>query len=287
MHIKEISSPQNQLIKDLSLLLTKSRSRRERGLFLVEGLREVERALRAGYRFESVLYRPDLISMIEVDERLSEATHESHTIQHIQCAPKVFSKVAYRTDVPNIVGVAQRNNSQQLERLEAIISRESAQFILVLEGVEKPGNLGAILRSADAFGVDAVILVDSTAEVEHPNTLRNSLGAALALPIASLDLETCHRFLRDREIPIYVTHLNAASKPPNELPLTESCALVLGSEAKGVRDLWFELGAQATLIPMTSNRVVDSLNVSVAAAIMLYEVSRQRRSTVESLASVR
>ena len=279
MRVKEISSPQNPIIKDLALLLTKSRARRDRGLFLVEGLREVERALRSGYDFESILYRPDLISMNDVQQHLGQATSKLDSIQHIQCSSKAFAKVAYRVDVPNIVGVAKRIKRDHLDAITQIQASSHSPFILVLEGIEKPGNLGAILRSANAFGVDLVILVNCTAEVEHPNTIRNSLGAALAIPIVATSLEECHHTLSIHNIPIYVTHLNADSISPSELSLDQASAIVLGSEAAGASDLWLKYGAQATLIPMVSDRIVDSLNVSVATAILLYEVNRQRRSS--------
>ncbi len=294
MHIKKLESPQNPLIKDLALLRAKSKVRRERGLFIVEGLRELSRAIASGYVMESVLYRPELIDQDEVSALLSRAAEsraaESRAIesragaessvmigyQHLHCSAKAFAKVAYRVDVPNLIGVMRAQRYTTLSVLEERSANQSP-LLLILEGIEKPGNLGAILRSADAFGVDGVILVDCPAEVEHPNSLRNSLGAALSLEVITLGLEATCDLLQRADIPLYVTHLNERSIEPRALPLNKPCAIVLGAESTGASRRWFERGAQATLIPMPGARVVDSLNVSVAAAVMLYEVSRQRR----------
>ena len=284
MHIKKLESPKNPLIKELALLRAKSKVRRERGLFIVEGLRELSRAIASGYVMESVLYRPELIDEGEVSALLSRAIEsrgaESSVMigyQHLHCSAKAFAKVAYRVDVPNLVGVMRAQRYATLSVLEERSANQSP-LLLILEGIEKPGNLGAILRSADAFGVDGVILVDSPAEVEHPNCLRNSLGAALSLEVITLGLEATCDLLQRADIPLYVTHLNERSIEPRALPLNEPCAIVLGAESTGASRRWFERGAQATLIPMPGARVVDSLNVSVAAAVMLYEVSRQRRT---------
>ena len=283
MRLKEITSPQNPLIKELAQLLSKSKERRRQERFLIEGLREVERAISLGYPIESLIYCPEQISRSEVEaliqranQKRSDSVHQD--VQHIQCSEKAFAKVAYRSQVANIVALAKRIKRNQTQTLLDLRKKQAEPLVLILEGIEKPGNLGAILRSADAFGVDIVILVNCDAELEHPNSLRNSLGAALALPVIELKLNECIELLAQLEIPLYVTHLNAQSQPPAELPLHQACALVLGAEANGASDVWLNSSAQATLIPMVEQRVVDSLNVSVAAAVMLYEVHRQRKA---------
>ena len=288
MRIKEITSPQNPLIKDFAQLLTKSKERRRQGIFLIEGFREVERALSTGYPIKSLLYCPVRTSVADVEALLNRSQKtwtalNPKGIQHIHCSEKAFAKVAYRSEITNMVAVAERVERTQADLLLKLKHDQEQNdkdqpMILILEGIEKPGNLGAILRSADAFGVDAVILVNCSAELEHPNSLRNSLGAALALPIIELGLSHCVELLEQLEIPLYVTHLNAESLPPTELALQQACALVLGAEATGASDDWFKAQpqAQAVLIPMVEQRVVDSLNVSVAAAVVLYEVNRQR-----------
>lgn len=284
MRVKEITSPQNPIIKELSQLLAKSKARREQGRFLVEGFREVSRALCSGYHLESLLYRPEFIpTEDELSARLAEDSRSFGNVeltkiretQHLHCSANVFAKVAYRVEVPNVVAVFK---TRRLENLSCLAEgAKTNPLILILEGIEKPGNLGAILRSADAFGVDGVILVNSHADLEHPNTIRNSLGAALALEVISLELDDCCHRLNQAGVPLYVTHLSVNSVEPRTLKLDQACALVLGAEACGASAQWFDRGAQATLIPMAEERVVDSLNVSVAAAVMLYEASRQRR----------
>lgn len=280
MRLKEITSPKNPLIKDLAQLLSKGKERRRQGRFLIEGLREVERALSLDYPIDSLIYCPEQISQVEVEALVHRAIQKAprlkKDIQHIQCSEKAFAKLAYRSNVTNIVALAQRIDRDQSQALIDVKQKQAQPLVLVLEGIEKPGNLGAILRSADAFGVDIVILVDCAAELEHPNSLRNSLGAALAIPVIKLQLDECRHLLRELEIPLYVTHLNVHSLPPAKLPLQQACAIVLGAEATGASEEWFSASTQAVLIPMVEHRVVDSLNVSVAAAVVLYEVQRQR-----------
>ena len=325
MRVKEITSPQNPLIKSCVLLLQKKKERRKQKAFLVEGFREVQRAILSGYEVESLFYRSDLLTYTQVIEllshsvefkhskpmSLSESTKPSllsdehigylHQLQHIHCSSAVFQKLAYRSEVVNIVALVKSKPSQQLPILKAYTEqnnhdltqastptifdssqRNSPPFILILEGVEKPGNLGAILRSADAFGVHGVILVNCSADIEHPNTIRNSLGAALALDILELTLTETYDTLEEANIPIYVTYLHASSKEPSQLPLQQACAFVLGAESTGASEQWLIQGAQATLIPMVPQRVIDSLNVSVASAIIMYEVQRQRMGSLFS-----
>lgn len=286
--IKEISSPQNQLIREVARLLTKSKARRAEGLCVIEGLREVERAARSGVLIETLLYRPEITSPDQVSAALRDAPPRPASARRLleaRCGESAFRKVAYRADVPNLVAVAHRPDYDSLSTLESDMSRgdhaaqgEVTPLLLILEGIEKPGNLGAMLRTADALGVTGVILVDCDADPDHPNAIRNSLGAAFSLEIAAMSFERATSLLRAREITPYVTHLHAEALPLDQLRLDGPCALILGAEAIGVSDRWIEqLGAQPTLIPMREGRVVDSLNVSVAAALVMYEAARQRR----------
>lgn len=280
MNIKEISSPQNPIIKELALLLTKSKARRSQGRFLIEGLREVQRACLSGYHLESLIYRPELVSSEQVLNLVNASNPQTASIQHIHCSAAAFSKLAYRSEVPNLVAVARcRQTTHPTDELTHIVKQTNQPLILILDGIEKPGNLGAILRSADAFAVDAVILVDCDVELEHPNSIRNSLGAALALPVFHFSLSDCAQTLQDLQIPIYITHLHTDACPPDQLPLHQASALILGSEAHGAQPDWFKYQVQATLIPMNKHKVIDSLNVSVATSIMLYEAQRQRQQS--------
>lgn len=263
---------------------------------MIEGLREVERAIRSGVLVETLLYRPEVTTRDLLDPLIDEAklslarSGSSRSLHEVHCSAGAFQKVAYRAEVANVVAVAQRPIRDSLPHLTLNASdlddtgdaEERAQItplLLILEGVEKPGNLGAILRSADALGATGVILVDCPAELDHPNCIRNSLGAAFSLEVAVMSFEQVKSLLRDLEITPYVTHLETRSRPLDQLRLHDPCALILGAESTGVRARWIEsLEAKPTVIPMVEGRVVDSLNVSVAAALVMYEAARQRRS---------
>ena len=211
--IKEISSPQNQLIREVARLLTKSKARRAEGLCVIEGLREVERAARSGVLIETLLYRPEVTSPDQVSAALRDAPPRPASARRLleaRCGESAFRKVAYRADVPNLVAVARRPDYDSLSTLEPDMSRgdhaaqgEITPLLLILEGIEKPGNLGAMLRTADALGVTGVILVDCDADPDHPNAIRNSLGAAFSLKIAAMSFERVTSLLRASEITPY------------------------------------------------------------------------------------
>jgi TrmH family RNA methyltransferase len=276
VNIKEISSPQNVLIRQVIRLSTKSKARRDEGLCVIEGLREVERAVRSGVMIETIFYRPEITDPTVIDRVLIDAPprpQEARKLLHVHCNDVVFSKIAYRSDVPNVVAIAHRFIRHTLRS-----QSESTPFVLLLEGIEKPGNLGAILRTADAMGVTGVIMIDCPIELDHPNTIRNSLGAVFSLDIAIMSASEVSTFLKTNQIPLYVTYLNAQSRAPEHLPLDQPCAILLGAESTGVTSRWInDSYGESALIPMVTDRIVDSLNVSVAAAIMMYEVARQRR----------
>ena len=283
--LKEITSPQNALIRDVIRLRSKARARRESGLCVIEGLREVERAARSGVYIETLLYRPDLITRTALESRLALPSQSTSTrpLMHVHCAPQVMSRIAYRADVPNVVALGRWSEQRVFPEPKAHVDSDALpDLLLILEGVEKPGNLGALLRTADALGVTGVILVDCPVEISHPNVIRNSLGAVFALAVVSLTFDETRALVEARGISLYVTHLNAAAIAPAQAPLHKACALVLGAESTGARARWLtEASSQPLLIPMTDSRVVDSLNVSVAAAIVMYEAARQRASSLD------
>ena len=246
---------------------------------MIEGLREVERAARSGVVIETLFYRPDLTSHTVIEALLTDAPTRppsARDVLYVHCSEIVFKRISYRADVPNVIAIAHRRDHKQLSD-----PLGTHPFLLLLEGIEKPGNLGAILRTADALGVTGVILIDCLAELDHPNTIRNSLGAVFSLNIATMSSASVIQLLKIHQIPLYVTHLHAEARALHTLPLDASCAVLLGAEATGVNTRWIEdLGGSPVLIPMIPDRVVDSLNVSVAASIVMYEVARQRGKVV-------
>ncbi len=264
--IKQITSTQNPFIKNIALLAAKSKERKQQGLFVAEGIREVSLALKNGFMAEAILF--DSSQMQEADVQLISGAFEQSIGEIFEVSTPVFEKIAYRSGVPNVVAVFKEKDHD----LEAI-SPKATPLVLVLESIEKPGNLGAVLRTADAAGVDAVLVCDPLADVYNPNTIRASLGAVFTMPVVVLASEAAVQWLRTKNIQILSTWLEAA-KPLYQRDLRQPTAFVLGAEATGISKFWVEQADERIIIPMTGQ--VDSLNVSASAAIVLFEAVRQR-----------
>lgn len=264
--MRVIASAQNPLIKRIALLTEKARERRKEGVFVAEGLRELKLAREAGYVFETLLWRPDLTLPEMLEPLLPQA--EGSDTDLISVSSDVFDKIAYRQDVPNAVAVCRMPG----HGLDQLVLPENP-FVLVVERVEKPGNLGAMLRTADAAGVNAVIVCDPLADPYNPNCIRASLGSVFGMPLAACTAAEAVDWLKMRGVKTFVTWLEA-SRPYFECSFIGPTALVLGSEAEGISPLWVESGSERVIIPMYGR--VDSLNVSNAAAVVLFEAARQR-----------
>ena len=250
-----ISSPQNLKIKDLIVLETESRERKARGLFVVEGRREFERALAAGFEAVTVFVREG------EDASLADGADFLVT-------DRVYERIAMRSGTEGIVAIFKMKES----RLDSL-TLSPAPLILVLERVEKPGNLGAVLRSADAAGVDAVLVCDPLTDLYNPNLIRASLGAVFTVPVVSCTSEEAQDFLSAHGIAILTAQLQD-SELYYQTDMTRPIALVFGAEDKGLSDSWREKADAHIRIPMAG--MMDSLNVSVSAAILAFEAVRQR-----------
>ena len=248
-----ITSPQNPKIKELVLLETKSRERRARGLFVVEGRREYERACAAGYETVTLFMR----------EGEPQAERADFTV-----SGRVYEKIALRDSTEGLVAVM-RSRLIGLDRL----SLSASPLILVLESVEKPGNLGAVLRSADAAGVDAVLVCDPLTDLYNPNLIRASLGAIFSVPTVACTSEEAFAWLSARGIAVLTAQLQD-SELYYETDMVRPTALVFGTEDKGLSSFWRERADSHIRIPMAG--AMDSLNVSVSAAILAFEAVRQR-----------
>ena len=248
-----ITSPQNPKIKELVLLETKSRERRARGLFVVEGRREYERACAAGYETVTLFMR----------EGEPQAERADFTV-----SGRVYEKIALRDSTEGLVAVM-RSRLIGLDRL----SLSASPLILVLESVEKPGNLGAVLRSADAAGVDAVLVCDPLTDLYNPNLIRASLGAIFSVPTVACTSEEAFAWLSARGIAVLTAQLQD-SELYYETDMVRPTALVFGTEDKGLSSFWRERADAHIRIPMAG--AMDSLNVSVSAAILAFEAVRQR-----------
>lgn len=259
-----ITSTQNPKIRQLATL-EKPRERRRQGLFLVEGLREIAHALRAGYEVVSIFYPEH-----HFDTLIATLPEKPEEEWLIPVSKIIFEKITYRSQTAGALAMM-RTKSLSLPGLKV----PESPLILVVESVEKPGNLGALLRTADAAGVDAVIVCDALADPYNPNVVRSSVGALFACNVALAGTDEAIAWLKERNIPVYTTHLQAAV-PYYEPDYRNGAALVLGAEATGVSEAWVSASAQSVIIPMYGR--VDSMNVSAAAAVVIFEAVRQRKA---------
>ncbi len=258
-----ISSVQNPKVKQLVLLQQKSSERRKTGLFVVEGQREIAHCLRAGYQLDSLFTCPQLLGsdfQLPVADTASSVTYE--------VTPEVYEKIAYRGSTEGALAVI-RSRHHTLNDLQL---RENP-LLVVLERVEKPGNLGAILRSADAAQADAVIVCDPLTDLYNPNLIRSSIGAIFTVPCVACSSEDCISFLKANDIRILTAQLQD-SHLYYDTDMRCGTAIVMGTESTGLTDTWRRVADAHIRIPMLGR--LDSLNVSVSAAILLFEAVRQR-----------
>jgi TrmH family RNA methyltransferase len=259
--MKQITSYQNPLIKSLVLLQEKAKARKQSGTFLIEGKREIEIAIKGGYEIETILFLPEILSE-------KEALNLSKSAELIGISKEVYQKIAYRETTEGILAVA-KTKSLQLSDLKL----SENPLILVAEAPEKPGNIGALLRTADAANLDAVIIANPKSDLFNPNIVRSSVGCLFTNQIATGTSSEIIAFLKDRKINIYCATLQNAS-PYHTQEYTIPTALVVGTEASGLSEEWRNAAKQNIIIPMQGE--IDSMNVSVAAAILIFEAKRQR-----------
>ena len=281
-----ITSAQNPKIKKLLALQQKSSERRECGLFVVEGVRELQHCIDAGFTVDSVFIRkgspvagacpatsgmamPALGHFRGMELDTGKARSEAKMQWRVfEVSPEVYEKIAYRGSTEGVIAEV-RTREMHLEDLEL----KENPLIMVLESVEKPGNLGAILRSADAAGADAVIVCDPLTDLFNPNLIRSSIGGIFSVPTVACSSEQAIRWLKANRIQILTAQLQDSSYY-YDTDMREGTAIVMGTEATGLTDIWREAADAHILIPMLGR--LDSLNVSVSAAILLFEAVRQR-----------
>ena len=255
-----ISSTQNPKVKLLETLQQKSQERRKHGLFVVEGRREVERCAELGYDLDTVFCCPEIYGgewKAVRDERVVLVT------------PYIYNKVAYRGGTDGVIAEVKTK-----QRTLQDLSLPAHPLIVVLESVEKPGNLGAVLRSADAAGVDAVVVCDPLTDLYHPNIIRSSTGAFFSVPCVACTSEECIAFLKEKGVQILTAQLQDSSLY-YDTDMRKATAIVMGTEATGLTNQWREAADAHIRIPMLGT--CDSLNVSVSAAILMFEALRQRQ----------
>ena len=334
--IERITSAQNPKIKHLLALQEKSRLRREEGLFVVEGRRELEHCLAAGFQIDTLFLCPEICPDFAASDLLASGTPDAGNVagsvgsdvagsvagsaadsaadsatgrslpasdvslrstppltsftapplpmpraarssagkdrpaRVFHLSKELYAKVAYRGGTEGVIAEVRWKERS----LDELLTGHNAPLIMVLESVEKPGNLGAVLRSADAAGADGVILCDPLTDLYNPNLIRASIGAIFTVPVVACTSAEAIAWLKANGIRILTAQLQD-SAPYYDVDMTCGTALVMGTEATGLTDAWRQAADAHILIPMLGR--LDSLNVSVSAAILLYEAVRQRQ----------
>jgi RNA methyltransferase, TrmH family len=263
---KRIDSPKNPTIKTLAEL--KERKGREaQGQYLIEGSRETLRALQGGERVLRLLVCPELLDEQRAEGR--ELRAKAKTIEMLELSKIAFAKLSLRQNPDGVIALAEI----QKKTLADVTLKENS-LVLVIDGLEKPGNIGALLRSADAVNVDAVFVTGEGTDLYNPNVIRASMGSLFSRPVLAVETHELTNLLHSR-------HFNIVAATPHTHNLywhedfTKSTAIVLGTEHEGLSEVWLEAATARVKIPMSG--LADSLNVATAGALLLYEASRQRQ----------
>ena len=264
-----VTSARNPRIKGLLELQEKSRARRREGLFVVEGRRELGHCLEAGFIPHTLFICEEILGEKEAEELMARARKVNCDVGLVQIPAEIYDKIAYRGGTEGIIAEIQ-NKERTLEDLHL----GDNPVVIVLESVEKPGNLGAVLRSADAAAADAVIICDPLTDLYNPNLIRASIGAVFTLQVAAATTGDTIGWLKSRGIRILTAQLQD-SELYYDTDMTGPTAIVMGTESTGLSDTWRAAADAHIRIPMLGR--LDSLNVSVSAAILLFEALRQRQ----------
>ena len=260
---KFISSLQNPVVKRILQLQEKARARKKENAFVVEGIREIELAIKGGFKLKELFFTAELFPAEKVENFIpfpAEAT---------QLSPEVYEKIAYRGSTEGVIAIF---DTKELSLENIQLSNENP-LILIAEAPEKPGNIGALLRTADAANVDAVLIANPKTDLFNPNIIRSSVGCVFTNQLATGTTSEIIAFLKQHKIAIFGAALQA-SVPYHTVDFTGGSAIVVGTEATGLSEEWLTNTTQNIIIPMEG--AIDSMNVSVAAGILIFEAKRQR-----------
>ena len=271
-HMLEITSLQNPKMKTAAKLFDR-RGRDETGLFLIEGYRELSRALGGFVKIVSLFICPDLFLGENEQALIDKAIRQGAQI--FSSDQKVFKKLSYRDRPDGLIAVASQMQLS-LDQLASKVQGKKNPVFLVAESIEKPGNLGTILRSCDAVGVDGVIVCDRCTDIYNPNVVRASVGTLFTVPVVEAKGTEVLPWLKKHGVKIL------SSTPNTDIEYTQAdlsgpVAIVVGTEQLGLSDAWLSQADLKVRIPMMG--LADSLNVATATTLLLYEVLRQRRSS--------
>lgn len=274
----DITSTQNPKIKS-TIKLQDRRERDATGLFLIEGYRELKRAVDSdSVHIESLFICPEFFLGANEKELIARVDAPIYT-----CTQAVFSKLSYRDRPDGLIAVAHQM-LRPLAYLFPLIAKSKAPLLLIAEGIEKPGNLGTILRSADAVGIDGVIVCDRCTDIYNPNVVRASVGTLFTIPVVEATSSETLFWLQEKKIQV------VAATPSAKVEFTESdftgpLAIVVGTEQLGLSEVWMQSADCKVSIPMKG--VADSLNVATATTLLLYEVLRQRKPYAPNVSLLR
>lgn len=262
-----LSSHRNPKIQDLKLISEKSKYRREKGVFIAEGKKEVERALKSGFQIAELYICPEIFQDESAggNEDISKLISGS---KQYHITKEIYSKVAYREGTEGIIAIFK---SREIKLHNIKLSQKP--LVIVLESVEKPGNLGAVIRTADAVNADAVIVCDPLTDLFNPNIIRSSIGGIFSVQVCAATSEETYKWLVNNNISIFTAQLQDASQY-HEQDMRNGMAIVMGTESAGLSGFWRERADKRIKIPMMG--LLDSLNVSVSTAVICYEALRQR-----------
>ncbi|QTD37870.1 RNA methyltransferase [Polaribacter batillariae] len=261
--MKKITSIHNAYIKELQKIKDKSRERKKTQRFIIEGKREISLAIKGNYEFDTILFVEEIISEKEI------LTLFNKNVNKIVISKEVYQKLAYRDSTEGIIAVTKSKEFS----LEDIHFKNKNPLILIAESIEKPGNVGALLRTADAANLEAVFIADPKSDLYNANIIRSSMGCVFTNKIAVATSAEIITFLQKNNIPIYAATLQNSNEYHKE-NYTKASAIVVGTEATGLTEQWRNAATQNINIPMQGQ--IDSMNVSVSAAIIIFEAKRQR-----------
>ena len=261
--IKKISSTANPEIKEYIKILRKSNARKQSGYFLVEGVKEIDIAIRNNYFIKKIIYNPVLINFDKVKKYVKGKT------ECIETTNNVYKKISYRSGTEGLIALVEKKN----HNIDTLKIKNRSPLILILDGIEKPGNIGALLRTSDAANIDAVFIINQKTDLYNANIIRSSIGCLFSNNIILTTAEKTIEYLKENNIKIFSSFLKASINY-QEINYNEGCAIVLGSEDKGISKKWLDKSDELIYIPMQGH--IDSLNVSNSGAIIIYEAKRQR-----------
>jgi RNA methyltransferase, TrmH family len=261
-----IVSPANPRIQNILKLQANSRERRKQNLFVIEGFREISRAMVSGVEIKELYVCPEL------DQKggSEELKRYNRSMQTYEVSRNAFNRIAYREGSDGLIALAVPRNLHLNE-----LKLGEVPLILLLEAVEKPGNLGAIMRTAEAAGIDAVIVCDPLTDIYNPNAIRSGVGCIFTCQIVCCTSSEALEWLRSKKINIYAAALSEKAQVYHRMDFRLPSAIVMGTEATGLSREWLDNSDSQIIIPM--NGIADSLNVSTSAAVLVYEAVRQRQ----------